>query len=168
MGRKQTLTREHYALLEAMIAELEVTGRFREELRYTQHGTTSVYEHSVKVAYASVRLAERLRLRVNDRALIRGALLHDYFLYDWHEKGGHHGLHGFTHGMQAMHNAVRDYRIDPLEKNIIARHMFPLTPIPPKYKEAWLVCLADKYCAAAETLWGLGSRTKRWVMGGSL
>lgn len=168
MERKQALTREHRALLEAMIAELEVIGRFREELHYAQHGTTSVYEHSVKVAYASVRLAERLGLRVNYRALVRGALLHDYFLYDWHEKGGHHGLHGFTHGMQAMRNAMRDYRISPLEKNIIARHMFPLTPIPPKYKEAWLVCLADKYCAAVETISGLGSRTKRWVMGGSL
>ncbi len=167
MGNKSALIPEHEALLEAMIAELEVRGRFREEMRYVQHGTTSVYEHSIKVAYTSMRIAERFVLRVNYRALVRGALLHDYFLYDWHEKGGHHGLHGFTHGAAAADNAERDYCIEPLERNIIVRHMFPLTPIPPKYKEAWLVCLADKYCALVETLWGLGSRTKRWVMGGS-
>lgn len=168
MDTKHAMIHRHNALLKAFIRELEDTGRFREEMRYAQHGTTSVYEHSIKVAYASVRLAERLHLRVNYRALVCGALLHDYFLYDWHEKNGRHGLHGFTHGAEAMRNAARDYRIGPLEKDIIARHMFPLTPIPPKYKEAWLVCLADKYCAAAETLWGIGSRTKRWVMGGSL
>lgn len=35
---------------------------------------------------------------------------------------------------------------------MIARHMFPLTPIPPGCREAWLVCLADKWCAMKETL----------------
>lgn len=30
--------------------------------------------------------------------------------------------------------------------------MFPLTPIPPAYKEAWIVCIADKICAIEETL----------------
>ena len=38
------------------------------------------------------------------------------------------------------------------EENIIHRHMFPLTPMPPTTREAWIVCLADKYCAAAETV----------------
>ena len=149
-------------------ADVVKSAGMQEEKSYMQHGAVSVFHHSLAVACLSIFLARRLRLHVDEQALIRGALLHDYFLYDWHEKGGHHGLHGFTHGMQAMRNAARDYRIGPLEKNIIARHMFPLTPIPPKYKEAWLVCLADKYCAAVETISGLGSRTKRWVMGGSL
>ena len=30
-------------------------------------------------------------------------------------------------------------------KNSIERHMFPLTIIPPKYLEGWIVSMADKY-----------------------
>ena len=32
--------------------------------------------------------------------------------------------------------------------------MFPLVPIPPRCKEAWIVCVADKYCALGETVSG--------------
>ena len=34
---------------------------------------------------------------------------------------------------------------------MIHRHMFPLTPVPPRYREALLVSLADKISAVLET-----------------
>ncbi len=40
----------------------------------------------------------------------------------------------------------------PRVKNIIIRHMFPLTLVPPTCTEAWIVCIADKICAIEETL----------------
>lgn len=45
----------------------------------------------------------------------------------------------------------KDYKINLVEENIILRHMFPLTVIPPANKEAWLVCMSDKLCAFNET-----------------
>ncbi|MCD8020363.1 MAG: HDIG domain-containing protein [Clostridiales bacterium] len=45
-----------------------------------QHGTTSVYEHSLHVAETSLAAATFLHLQIDQQALVRGALLHDYFL----------------------------------------------------------------------------------------
>ena len=83
--------------------------------------------------------------------MIRGALLHDYFLYDWHEKSDDHRLHGFTHPARALKNAEEIFDLSVVEKDIIKRHMFPLTPVPPAYRESYLVCLADKICSSYES-----------------
>ena len=128
--------------------------RILESHKYMQHGDTSVFRHSVSVAYYSYYLALKLHAPVNETSLIRGALLHDYFLYDWHQKDSSHRLHGFRHPKTALGNAQRDYHLNWKEKNIIARHMFPLIPVPPQCREAWIVCLADKWCALRETVAG--------------
>lgn len=128
------------------------------EKRALQHGSVTTFEHSVLVACMSVRIADRLRLwkHVNLRALVRAALLHDYFLYDWHEyDGGTHRLHGFRHPYTAERNARADFELDDIVSNSIRTHMFPLTPIPPKYLEGAIVNIADTVCAIKETL---GSR----------
>ena len=101
---------------------------------------------------AAVELAQRFSLNVNRKELIRGALLHDYFLYDWHEKNAGHRFHGFIHAGRALQNAKNDFELTRREENIISRHMFPLNIVPPMCKEAWLVCLADKICASKETI----------------
>lgn len=56
----------------------------QKEKGYIQHGRFSVYAHSFLVASLCVYIAEKLRLKLDTRSLVRGALLHDYFLYDWH------------------------------------------------------------------------------------
>ena len=89
----------------------------------------------------------------NEKELIRGALLHDYFLYDWHIKGNRpKGLHGYTHPTTAYRNASKRINLTPIESDIIMKHMFPLTPIPPKFFESYVVCLVDKVCSTCETL----------------
>ena len=138
-----------------LLPRLEKEGRYTATRRCIQHGKVSVYAHCVSVADTACVLAETLHLRVNERALIRGALLHDYFLYDWHDKANGHHWHGFTHPGTALHNASEDWKLTPVEREIIKKHMFPLTPIPPTCREAWLVCLADKICAAKETTGGI-------------
>lgn len=133
-----------------MLLTMQPQGRFEIEAACIQHGTTTVLEHSIQVARMSLRISRFLPLRLDRRALIRGALLHDYFLYDWHDRK-HPRLHGFRHPAIALHNARQDFLLTAIEENIILRHMFPLTPVPPVYAEAWIVCLADKYCAFCET-----------------
>lgn len=118
---------------------------------FVQHGYTSVYRHSVAVAYCSCLLAQWFGIRVDWRGMIRAALLHDYFLYDWHIPDATHRWHGFFHPRCALRNALQDVALSPLEQEIILRHMFPLTPIPPLHREGWLVCLADKLCSLRET-----------------
>ena len=123
-------------IIQKKLRYLENCGRINETKNYIQHGSISVYTHCVNVARMSVKIAKWLPIQVNMDALVIGALLHDYFLYDWHD----------------YKNAEKDYTLSPRVKNIIVRHMFPLTPIPPTCTEAWIVCIADKICAIEETL----------------
>lgn len=120
---------------------------------FIQHGNTSCFLHSVAVAFYCYALAKRFKIKCNEKSLICGALLHDYFLYDWHVKKDKPGrFHGFTHPKTAWVNAARDFGVDKIEADIIKKHMFPLTPDPPRYRESLLVCLMDKACSLREIL----------------
>ena len=125
------------------------------ERHIPQHGGVTCFDHSVAVAVLSLRIARRLRLRLDRRSMVRGALLHDYFLYDWHVSDPSHRLHGFRHAQRALENAERDFLLNPVEADIIRRHMFPLNLKPPRFQESAVVCCADKVCAAHETVLGL-------------
>ena len=75
------------------------------------------------------------------------------FLYDWHQKGSHQGLHGFTHPEAALRNASQICVLTEVEQDIIVKHMWPLTLRKvPKYRESFVVSSADKICALAEML----------------
>lgn len=119
-----------------------------------QHGTISVKEHSIQVARQSVLLSDLLGVAHNRRDLVRGALLHDYFLYDWHhiDRENPHRLHGFYHPARALKNAAAEYELTDRQKEIIVKHMWPLTIKPPMCREAWIVTAADKYCSFLETI----------------
>ena len=133
-------------------ADILKSANMQKEKKFLQHGKVSVYTHSVRVAVLSLFLAELLRVKVNEEAMMRGALLHDYFLYDWHEKDDSHRWHGFSHARAALKNAKKDFQLGEIEQDVIQKHMFPLNMKPPKYKESVLVCLADKLSTLEETI----------------
>lgn len=120
-------------------------------LDFTQHGSTKCLVHTLAVVYCALAIAKKFHIRINKRDLIRGGILHDYFLYDWHDGKRERRIHGFTHPGIALRNAERDFELTDTERDIIKKHMFPLTVIPPMCREAWLICLADKICALRET-----------------
>ncbi|SCY53777.1 uncharacterized protein SAMN02910292_01999 [Lachnospiraceae bacterium XBB2008] len=124
--------------------------------RYIQHGDTSVYDHCVSVADMSLKIANTLKLKFDTVTLVRGSLLHDYFLYDWHEKDASHRLHGYHHSEKALSNAKRDFELNEVEEDMIRSHMFPLNISKvPRHKESVILCLADKLVSAAEVLHGI-------------
>lgn len=135
------------------------TDGFKSTKNSIQHGTVSVREHSIGVAKCALSISQILPFRFKERELVRGALLHDYFLYDWHDKKvrPHHifkfyELHGFTHPKTALTNAKKEFVLSKREEDIIGKHMWPLTIKPPLCREAWVVTMADKYCSLLETL----------------
>lgn len=119
--------------------------------QFVQHGNTSVLLHSIAVAYYSYYLSWYFHIKSREQELVRGALLHDYFLYDWHSSGEGHTFHAFTHASDAFANAQKEFDLSRVEREVIKKHMFPLTPIPPLCREGLVVCLVDKGCSLYET-----------------
>ena len=141
-------------IFKCYLDEIMQKKKFWKMNRFLQHGNTSCLLHSIAVSYYSYRLCKFLKIRVHEKELIRGALLHDYFLYDWHQKykpTRNVGLHGRIHPKIALFNARKDFNVNYLEADIIERHMFPLTFMPPRYRESLIVCLVDKACSVYET-----------------
>ncbi len=129
--------------------------KFKSTKNYVQHAKISVFTHTVMVARYSVRFAEKLHIKCDMKSLVRGALLHDFFLYDWHKKKAKEigGLHGFIHPVIAEKNASEHFELSKRERDVIIRHMWPLTITRiPINKEGWIVSLIDKHCSLLETL----------------
>lgn len=116
-----------------------------------QHGNVTVFEHSLSVAEASLWLSKKLHIKVDEESMVKVSLLHDYFLYDWHDKS-HPKMHAFRHATISAKNAERDFGLTKKEYKAIRAHMFPINLRFPTSREAFLLTIADKYCAAKETI----------------
>ena len=147
--------REIQKEIETEASDILQSSNFRKMKEYLQHGNVTVNTHVMTVARCSVAITDVLHIPCSRKELIRGALLHDYFLYDWHipDEENPHKLHGFYHPGTALRNASREYRLTVREADIIRRHMWPLTVVPPGCREAWIVTAADKWCSLLETLY---------------
>lgn len=122
--------------------------------QYIQHGNTTTFTHCLIVSYYSYLFALRLPFKFDSRSIIRGAMLHDFYLYDWHIPDKAHRLHGYKHPGFAFDNASKYYSLNTIEEDIIKKHMWPLTlRRPPRYRESMLVCLTDKICSLTETFY---------------
>lgn len=122
--------------------------------QYEQHLEINRLQHITSVTYLTFRISKKLKL--NEKAATKGAVLHDLFYYDWRdgENGGWHKLHGYKHPKYATLNAKELCPdISKKELDIITRHMWPLTLQLPNSKEGFVVSLSDKYCATMELLY---------------
>ncbi|MBO6109028.1 MAG: HD domain-containing protein [Eubacterium sp.] len=120
---------------------------------YIQHGNVTTYSHVISVVKMSFYLNKRLGLGADEEVLFTAALLHDFYLYDWHDKPLT-DLHGYRHPYRAAENAKKIFDVNDKVYGAILTHMWPFTLFKlPKTKEAWIVCMADKLSSMAETLW---------------
>jgi HD superfamily phosphodiesterase len=127
------------------------------------HHNSSIYEHVQEVAYLSYRICKFLKL--DHRSATRGAILHDFFLYDWrdHDEPDLHRkkFHGVEHPLIALANAKKHFSVNEIEEDIIKKHMWPLTIVPPKYKESFIVSFIDKYISSKEFINEFKKRRKQ-------
>lgn len=116
------------------------------------HSKTSCYRHMFNVAYYSFKMCKFFKLDYVSAA--RGAMLHDLYLYTWHkERGVIMELlkrHPWVHPKIALQNAIQNFDLNDIEKDIIEKHMWPVTIKLPKYPETFIVGIADKFCCIME------------------
>jgi len=110
------------------------------------HHDASVLKHSLTVSEASFVLAQRYKL--DARSTARGALLHDFFLYDWRKTKVKH--HATGHARTALKNAQACFNLNEIESDIILTHMWPLSKHFYRYRESFIVSVMDKFVSAHE------------------
>lgn len=91
------LSKEDRQRIHQILKQYQEDSKVQSMHGFVQHGRTSTYEHCMNVVKLSFWLNKHLHLSANERALLAGALLHDFYLYDWHEKSTWHRWHGFSH-----------------------------------------------------------------------
>ena len=131
-----------------MTRELLDSDQVRMMGQWKHHGQVTTLDHSLFVAFSTYRLARALRLDVH--SAVRGALLHDLYLYDSHDRSAHPGNQCFDHPRFAARNAAALTDLSSKERIIILSHMWPLGGALPRSREAWMVDLVDTVCASLE------------------
>ena len=128
------------------IRDLYYTDTVQAMQHTTQHvPTVNCLEHCLFVSFVSYRMAKKRGL--DYRAAARGALLHDMFLYDQHDKRNYVGRHAAYHPLAALRNATARFSLSEVEKDCILGHMWPSAGQKPRFAESKIVNLADKICA---------------------
>ena len=124
---------------------------------FMQHYKTTCFDHCYTVSYYCYLICKKFNL--DYRSATRAGMLHDLFLYDWRKRqDDRKGLHAFTHGKTACDNACEIFDLNEKEKDMIIKHMWPVTVAFPKSTEGFILTFVDKYCATSETFEALNSK----------
>ena len=134
----------------AIIKDIVENDTVQQMRNFRQHYDTSCFEHCYKVALYNYIICKKLNLDYISAA--RAGMLHDLFLYDWRiREPGRKRFHAFHHPRIALNNSLKIFDLNEKEQDIILKHMWPITVIPPKSMEAFITTFVDKYCALSES-----------------
>lgn len=149
--RREKYLKDKEEFLEA-IKDVLRNKKVQKMKKFNHHSNTSCFKHSMHVAYYNYKICKFLGLDAVTAA--KGGMLHDLFLYDWHThtKETGHMWHGFTHPRRAFNNARTEFELSDKEKDMIIKHMWPLTIALPKHKETSVIIFTDKFCSLCEVI----------------
>lgn len=164
LDKNDHILNKKYHLIEFfdIIKDIISNDTVKQMKNYRQHCNTSCYKHCMQVAYFTYIACKKLKL--DYISATRAAMIHDLFLYDWRKKYRNielPGLHAFVHPQIALKNASKLFDLNDIEKDVIEKHMWPLTIKFPRYKEAYIVTIMDKYSACLETYLYIISKLKK-------
>lgn len=118
-----------------------------ETKKYSHHGINR-FDHSYRVALHTYNITKAFHL--NYKSATKAAILHDFFLDEVKDENAIKKL--TNHPQVAVNNAKKYFDINEMEEDIIKKHMFPITFVPPKYIEGWIVDIIDDYVSIYERI----------------
>lgn len=143
-----------YIDFQRLVSPYTNSSQIQQMNNFIAHGQTTVFEHSYLVARLSYKICTILPIRVDIHSVVAGAMLHDFYLYDWHKVDPKHKWHGKVHGYTAYQNASQYFIINNKTKNIIESHMWPKNfKEKPRSTEAIIVSVSDKIQASIEAIY---------------
>ena len=154
-GSKETfLKADHDTAMEFLktVSDITAVEEYRQLKSFVHHKTTNRYQHCLNVAWYTFLWCKNAGF--DRRSAARGAMLHDFYLYDTDEFRASGMNHNIVHPRTALKNAKHFFEVDRIMEDCIIHHMWPSGLGKPLTKEGFVVCAADKYCASIE--WGLG------------
>ena len=140
------IMKKRFKSFDKIAEEFLINEKFQRISNESHHGITRM-EHSMRVARNVYKISKKLNL--DYISATRAAIVHDFFTNE--EFGVNRGLiQGVVHPDIALANAKGEFKINEKEANAIEAHMFPLSTVLPKSKEAWCLTLVDKGVAIYE------------------
>ena len=134
---------------ESIVSDIVLNKDFNKLNKDMHHGITR-YEHSMRVARHSFMACKLFKMKeINE--VTRAALLHDFYS-DEELEGIKSNKKLKKHPEKALNNSLKYFELNDMQKDVISKHMFPVTLSLPKYKESYLVSLIDKVVGAYEML----------------
>ncbi len=145
-----------------IVEDILKNDEFQKRKLFLHHHDLSVWDHSILVSFKAFTSAHYIN--ANPRICAIAGLLHDFYPQAWISTpeiealdGGKYAtamkekkplwkMHGFVHGPEAAKNYIKFFPELENKKitNSIKHHMFPLTLIPPRYKEGLIITIIDK------------------------
>lgn len=131
-----------------IISDILQNSEYQKLKGFTHHMYTTRYQHCLNVAWYSYLIARKRGLDYISMA--RGAMLHDFYLYNRPSDAPVEGRHSDVHPQIALANAEKYFEVNDIMRDVIGNHMWPTGCSRPKTEEGLIITIADKYCATLE------------------